>query len=206
MSDHRGGPVRSEAARLAILGATSKLFASRGFDHLTMEGIAAEAGVSKQTIYRWWPTKGALVAECLVEGQIFPRDIVPPDTGDLRRDLATWLSGVFNLIEQPQGEVLVRSLLAAAAASVDVGLQLDEMLGATSAVSARLRSGIAAYQLRADAPVDEISQALLGTVILRALGRKTTDAETVERLVDAVVGSTAAGADRAKGAISAGTH
>jgi len=61
----RSGPVRSEAARQAILEATARLLVERGYDHLTMEGIAATAGVGKQTVYRWWPSKGAVIAECL---------------------------------------------------------------------------------------------------------------------------------------------
>ena len=58
----RSGPVRNENTHQAILEATAMLFAREGYDRLTIEGIAHEAHVGKQTIYRWWSSKGDLVA------------------------------------------------------------------------------------------------------------------------------------------------
>ena len=72
--------------------ATARQFIDRGFDALTIEGVAAEAKVGKQTIYRWWPSRTALVAECLAEGLLMPSWSVPPDSGDVRADLREWLS------------------------------------------------------------------------------------------------------------------
>ncbi|MGO7983441.1 helix-turn-helix domain-containing protein, partial [Rhizobium johnstonii] len=78
MAEHRRGPVRSEVARMAILEATARQFEARGYDQLTMEGIAAEAKVGKQTIYRWWPSKSALVADCLIAGLLFQHRLSAP--------------------------------------------------------------------------------------------------------------------------------
>jgi AcrR family transcriptional regulator len=72
MSEGRRGAVRSEAARTAVLAATSSLIERLGYERVTIEGIASEAGVGKQTIYRWWPSKSAVVAECLLEGALLP--------------------------------------------------------------------------------------------------------------------------------------
>ena len=52
---------RSDTSRRAILDAAFKLVGEVGYAKLTMEGIAARAGVGKQTIYRWWPSKGAVL-------------------------------------------------------------------------------------------------------------------------------------------------
>jgi AcrR family transcriptional regulator len=188
MSEHRQGPVRSEAARVAILEATARLFQIRGYEHLTMEGIAAEAGVGKQTIYRWWPSRAALVADCLLEGRLFSERFNFPSAGDLRADLVTWLDNVFGILEEPSGELLWRSLIAAATENEAVGRRLYESLGIGSSLVPRLRAAVEASDLRADAPVEEIGEALMGALILRALSRLPTQPGSAERLVDAVLG------------------
>lgn len=75
--------------RRAILGAAVRLLAVDGYGHLTTEAIAREAGVSKQTIYRWWPTKAAVVLEALNEAAatIAPEE----DSGSLETDLRVLL-------------------------------------------------------------------------------------------------------------------
>lgn len=192
MSAHRQGPVRSEAARVAILQATARIFQSRGYDHLTMEGIAGEAGVGKQTIYRWWPSKGAVVADCLLDGLLFPEQFALPNTGNLREDLAAWLRNIFGVLEHPSGEMLMRSLIAAAAENADVGLRLYESLGTASSLNARLSEAVIRSELHSDTPVEQVGEALAGAVVLRALSRLPTPAGLPEQLVDAVLGRSAA--------------
>jgi AcrR family transcriptional regulator len=188
LTEHRAGPVRSESARLAILAATATLFSTRGYDHLTMEGIAAQAGVGKQTIYRWWGSKGALVAECLIEGMLLPERFSPPDTGDLRADLVAWLDLLIDAVEKLGGDAFLRSLIVAAAESDEVGRRLQEGLGVDEFLAARLRSAVDAGHLRSDAPFEEIGEALVGAVVLRTLGRRPSGDDRAERLVDAVLG------------------
>ncbi|HWM34060.1 MAG TPA: TetR/AcrR family transcriptional regulator [Pseudolysinimonas sp.] len=183
----RGGRARSEESRNAILDATALLFAQRGYDHLTIEGIAAAAGVGKQTIYRWWRSRGELVADCLLDGRLLPGRFLPPDTGDLRADLAAWLADVLTLLDRTDGEQLMRSLIQAAAENEEVGRRLRERLSADASVTERIQAGIDAGQLRSGAPVAEIADALVGAIILRALSRSGAEASPA-RLVDAVLG------------------
>ncbi|MGA1836942.1 TetR/AcrR family transcriptional regulator [Herbiconiux sp. 11R-BC] len=191
MTENRRGPARSERARVAILEATARIFAARGYDHLTMEGIAAEAKVSKQTIYRWWPDRGALVADCLIENMLLPGDFVPPDTGDLRADLTSWLDGLFDFTAQPGGESIMRSLIAAGAENAEVGRRLNEAMGVTTVLVGRLRRAVGTGELRADAPFEEISEALMGAFIVRALTRAPSSPGVTGRLVTAVLGPAA---------------
>ena len=185
----RSGPVRSEAARLAILDAAAQLLAERGYDHLTMEGIASTAGVGKQTIYRWWPSKGAVVAECLLEGKLLDQRLALPDTGDIRRDLTDWLGEIFTLIESPQGEMILRSLIAAAAEHAEIGRRLRDSLSGSESVSGRLSRAIGtAPNLPEGAPVEQLAEALIGAVLLRALSRAPIQPGDAERLLDAVLG------------------
>lgn len=183
--------MRSEAARIAVLEATARLFATRGYDHMTMEGVAAEAGVSKQTIYRWWPSKGALIADCLLERRLLPDQLTLPDTGDVRADLTSWIATIFRVLDRA-GESLLRSLIAAAAENVEVGQRLHASLGMESSLTDRLRSAIDAGELRADAPLAEIGEALVGSLILRALSRQTVDEAGAARFVTAVLGASRA--------------
>ena len=126
MNEHRAGPVRSAAAREAILAATATLFQEVGYDQLTIEGIAKEAGVGKQTIYRWWRSRGALIAECLTDGRLFRLDLEAPDhrrPGRRRRGVD--VAGRSSILESHNGESLLRSLVAAAAEDADVGNHLS---------------------------------------------------------------------------------
>ncbi|TDD92633.1 TetR/AcrR family transcriptional regulator [Actinomadura rubrisoli] len=63
----RSGNRRDEAARLAVLHAADDLLVERGFGNLTVEAIARRAGVAKQTIYRWWPSKVEILLDTLIE-------------------------------------------------------------------------------------------------------------------------------------------
>ncbi|HST43532.1 MAG TPA: helix-turn-helix domain-containing protein, partial [Conexibacter sp.] len=79
---------RSESSRRAVLAAADALIAEVGYRRLTIEAIAARAGVGKQTIYRWWPSKGAVVFDAFLarfEGGAEAPDW--PDSGDLERDV-----------------------------------------------------------------------------------------------------------------------
>jgi AcrR family transcriptional regulator len=89
------GRPRSEAAEKAILDATLRLLAELGYGGLTMDKVAAEAKVSKATMYRRWPSKVHLVITAFSQLPELPC----PDTGDLRQDLIEVL-GSFLLITQ----------------------------------------------------------------------------------------------------------
>ncbi|MCU1408128.1 MAG: TetR/AcrR family transcriptional regulator [Microbacteriaceae bacterium] len=183
MNEHRTGPVRSAAAREAILDATARLFQGQGYDRLTVEGIAKEAGVGKQTIYRWWPSRGALIAECLIDGRLFPLDFAVPDTGDLMEDVGMWVRRVLSILDAPNGGALLRSLVAAAAEDAGVGEHLSESLGVERYLSERLMIGIRDGQLPQDAPVEQLGQAILGTIIVQALGRIRGHTSPIDQLV-----------------------
>jgi AcrR family transcriptional regulator len=185
----RSGPVRSEAARLAILEATAELLVEKGYDHLTMEGIAARAGVGKQTIYRWWGSKSAVLAECLLEGKLLPDRLSLPDTGDVRRDLTAWLGSVAEVLDGEHGEGIFRSLIAAAVDNADIGRRLRDALSGSESVSGRLAAAIGTVpHLTPGAPVDEIAEALIGAVVLRVLSRSPLDDAAIHDILTAVLG------------------
>jgi AcrR family transcriptional regulator len=108
----RGRP-RSEKARLAVLGAAADLLLENGLAAVSMDAVAARAGVSKATIYRWWPTKETLALDAL-----YHEWDVPParDTGSLRGDLLSLLRPWVRLAgRRPYGRAIAALITAAQA-------------------------------------------------------------------------------------------
>src|SRR5208283_5254030 len=87
------GSRRNEAAEQAILQAAAELLAAGGGALITVGAIAQRAGVGKQTIYRWWPSKSALMLDAMIHRaqQVAPA----PDSGDLHTDLRVFLRSTF---------------------------------------------------------------------------------------------------------------
>jgi AcrR family transcriptional regulator len=79
------GRRRSEVSRKAILDATYELLKTVGFHQMSIEGVAARAGVGKATIYRWWSSKGVLAVEAFMEA-VAP-SIAFRETGSARADI-----------------------------------------------------------------------------------------------------------------------
>ncbi len=99
-ADRRPGRPRSTAADEAILDATADLLAEQGFLALTIEAVAARAGVAKTTVYRRWPGKDELVMDALscmkTPGTDLPGESVRGDLlCMLTRMRDVWLSGRF---------------------------------------------------------------------------------------------------------------
>ncbi|MHA7985198.1 TetR/AcrR family transcriptional regulator [Rathayibacter sp. CAU 1779] len=103
----KAGRKRSEQSRSAILRAAFSQFERSGLQSLTIEGIAAEAGVGKQTIYRWWPSKAHVLMEAVaVNAELL---VSTQDRGSFELDLRAFLTQSFE-IGRTSG---VRELLAA---------------------------------------------------------------------------------------------
>lgn len=170
--DHRRpGAARSETARAAILKATAELIESGGYDHLTIEGIAARAKVGKPTIYRWWSSKSELIAECLVDSALLPDVFVLERSNDVMSDITEWFREVVRFTSVERHAALIRSLVAAAADNREVAAQLTSRLGAhPDSLDGRLADAVALGQLVPDAPIAHIREELLGAIILRAIG------------------------------------
>jgi AcrR family transcriptional regulator len=100
----RGRP-RSQEADRAILSATVELLADRGLSAMSIEEVAARAGVGKTTIYRRWPSKGLLALDAFVAS--FREEQPPNDTGTLRGDLLAALRAWVRAVTQtPMGPML----------------------------------------------------------------------------------------------------
>ena len=114
---------RSEQARLAVLEAADDLLAERGFADLTIEGIAARAGVAKQTIYRWWDSKSDILFDALsTDAEEF---FTAPDHGDLGRDLRDHLGQLAAFLTTADSGAVFRALAGQAQHSPAVAARFE---------------------------------------------------------------------------------
>ncbi|MFD0360994.1 TetR/AcrR family transcriptional regulator [Nocardia sp. GCM10030253] len=103
-----GGPRQASA----IFAATLDLLAEQGYEGLGIESIASRSGVNKTTIYRWWPSKDAVLAAALVHSDLLA--FAMPDTGSLRGDLLALTREITQLLTGEQTAPIVATVLAAA--------------------------------------------------------------------------------------------
>lgn len=118
----RGRP-RSVRAHEAVLKAAAALLLEHGLDAVSMDAVAARAGVSKATIYRWWRTKETLALDALYT-EWSAAAPVPRDTGSLRGDLFELLAPWAHLVSRQRRYALViAGLLAKAQTDPDFAVE-----------------------------------------------------------------------------------
>ncbi|MFJ1959968.1 TetR/AcrR family transcriptional regulator [Streptomyces massasporeus] len=147
---------RSEKSRRAIYDAALALVVEAGYAKTTIEGIAARAGVGKQTIYRWWSSKADVLMEAfldLAEQSVEEAGSTPyafPDTGDLAADLKGVLRATVDELRDPRFEAPSRALAAEGVVNEQLGRRLVAKLMQPSLdlYIARLRAAQEAGQVR----------------------------------------------------------
>ena len=168
------GPKRSADVREAILAAAAALAAEQGFAAASIEAIARRAGAGKQTIYRWWPGRGALFMEVY-------RSLVSADrlrgvaSDDPTADVEVILGRLFRLYGKCAAGAVLAGLIALSADDAPVQRELREglMFGARDVLAAPLegavRRGVLPSRFNADIAV-ETAIALVGHQLLAAPG------------------------------------
>jgi AcrR family transcriptional regulator len=116
------GRPRSQQSHQAMLQATLELLGEVGFDRLSIEAIAARAGVGKTTIYRRYASKEELVADAILHGrgsanESVREEIVLPDTGSLQSDLDELVQNAAQITLSPLGRQTVATIVSSAASN-----------------------------------------------------------------------------------------
>ncbi|MFE0151787.1 TetR/AcrR family transcriptional regulator [Nonomuraea sp. NPDC059007] len=178
----RSGSRRDEAARLAVLHAADDLLAEHGFGALTVEAIARRAGVAKQTIYRWWPSKVEVLLDTLIEdsGKRLPIPTDTPTAEGIRgylRAFARFVTG------DPAGKVLLALIAEAQHDPATAKLFHERYLGPRreqerDMLARAIEAGTVSPSLGPDSAID----ALIGPIVYRGL----TGASVPSGLVDAL--------------------
>ena len=186
----RRGRPRSEKARKAILEAAIELLLEQGLHAMSMDDVAKRAGVSKATIYRWWPSKELLALDALASEWAPPAPAAERDTGTLRGDLlARFRPWLRQLNQKPFGRVIA-GLVAEAQTDPDFAQLYREhfVQPRRDATRPLLLRAIERGEIAPDTNVEVTLDLLYGPIYHRLLhGHAPLNDRFVQQVVDAVI-------------------
>lgn len=161
------GRRRAEDVRHATLTAAVELLLAEGVQALTFSKVAARAGVSKMTLYKWWPSPGALAFDAYFDR--FKETLAFPDTGDIGRDLTTQLHAFVDLLNR--NGAVIAGIIGAAQGDPDLAeaLSTHYVTQRRALAVERLTRARQAGQIRAEVDLETIVDQLWGAVYHRLL-------------------------------------
>jgi AcrR family transcriptional regulator len=183
MTAENGATTRSERSRAAILRAAYDLVLEHPYAEITIEKIAARAGVGKPTIYRRWQSKGPLLLDAFIE-YVVPPVAVP--TGEFGTDVRNWLHRLVDFLTNPATGRITAELVGAMQVDRDLADAWNERLFQPIRVGnlALVRAAQHAGQLR-DGPPDLIVDMLVGPIWFRVLiSRQPLTHAQLDEMVD----------------------
>ena len=184
--------VRSDTSRRAVLQATIDLLSDEPpgpvtLQKLSIEGIARQAGVSKMTIYRWWPSKAALVIDSFLDNHVALTPV--RKTGRAIDALRDHMRSLMRVYSGPEGR-LIAQLIAECQYETSTLEEFKQRFwyGRAEIVSKLIRRAMDEGDLRADLDPSLVSDMLYGPIYMRLLFHMdvTTDDYT-DRLLDAAL-------------------
>jgi AcrR family transcriptional regulator len=182
----RGRP-RNPEADGRILAAASSLILMRGFDSMTVDEVAANAGVGKATVYRRWARKEDLAVAAME--QLYRDEMPAPDTGSIREDLCAMYASVLTFVNSPAGTDYVRTTIKESMRDERIATLYREASeraerGATEVFQRAIDRG----EVRPDIPLGVVVQVLGSLVSTRAVtGQPMPTLEDLDQLVDFVL-------------------
>ena len=181
------GRPRSEQSRIAVIRATSELMHGVGLRTMTTDEISARSGVSKATIYKWWPNKYAVAIEAFLTEMM--AESPDPDTGSAHADFRLVLRGVARFYSGPSAHVFAQ-LIGEAQSDARVQNELREHLVAPRRELMRRiwDRGVARGEIRSDLDANAAVDLLIGSVLYRLLmGHAPLDDTAADALVDTLI-------------------
>jgi AcrR family transcriptional regulator len=180
------GRPRSEKTRKAILKAAFDLLKREGFDGISTQQLAIQAGVSTATLYRWWDNKQAILLDAYLETT---RDLLPSrKTGTPLARLRTYTLRIAQFLKNEKGRVFLRLLLAIQDdPALRKGFYEDVFLPRRAEGCAIVEEAIAAAELPDRVDPDFLINQIIGPQVLRALLEQGLGAKYARRIFDAVI-------------------
>ncbi len=183
---HSAGRPRSEKTRKAILKAAFALLKREGFNEVSAQHIAEEAGVSTATLYRWWDCKQAILLDAYLETT---RQILPyGKRGSPLARLRKYTLRIAEFLNSENGRVFLRLLMA-----IQENPALHKAFYEKVFVPRRaegcgvVQEAVVAGELPAGVDPDFIISLLTGPQIVRALLQQEVNAKSAQTLFDFVV-------------------
>lgn len=182
----RRGRSRDRSKDTAVLEATIKLLAVEGLAGMSMDRVAAAAGVSKVTVYTRWSNKTELVGAALTHLQV---DHVPAPGNDVREDLVALLEAMRRQYAEVGGMAIIGNCLADEPLSGDLLAQIrrSTLLPRRAHFAAAVHAGVDRGELRADVDVDRAVSMIVGNLYADHLAGVDTDGDWAARVVDAAL-------------------
>lgn len=181
------GRPRDKSRDVAIENAAVEILREVGYEHLTIEAVAARAQVSKATIYRRWKNKAALVADSVHHYAFCKAPTI--DTGTLRGDLIEVLSEKVKTMKSADGQ-LIAGLMCMARTDEDLSEVLTERLSgyASAAHAAIFDRAILRGEIPADAKRELVIQLVPAVIGFRIfMARENVNRKFIENFVDDVL-------------------
>jgi AcrR family transcriptional regulator len=172
----------------AILDATRELLAEGGVHRLTMEGVAARAGVAKTTVYRRWRSRDELALAVLID--MVEQVAAAPEQDETRAELVAFVDGAVRILGGTLMGRVMQGLVSELAAAPELAKAFQERVVALRVAEVRriVERGIARGDLRADTDLDLLHELLFGPVYYRLLlSGAPLEPGLAERVVDAVL-------------------
>lgn len=162
---------RNEHSRRAILDAAIAVVTERGYEGTSVERLAQRAGVGKQTIYRWWPSKGAVVLEALEQLVEHVTPLPLPDSGDIVEDIRQQMRAAMMVLSSPDFGPAFRAVVAAAQSDPVLARDSQDKLIESRAAPLRdlLQRAQGRGELRAGVDLDTVIDMLFNVLIFRFL-------------------------------------
>lgn len=180
----RGRP-RDVDADERILTATFEALATVGYEALTVDKVAAEAGVAKTTLYRRWATKEELVLRCLQRRATINN---PAPTGDWRADIGRAVKSLVELMSTKEGRAFI-SVMAAAYNNPDLSMPFSRQYdGPPATIHQALIEGVQSGELRGDLDIDLTMDLFVSAIMFRILAlNEDTSIDASDSIVRAVL-------------------
>ncbi|ORB82977.1 TetR family transcriptional regulator [Mycobacterium kansasii] len=173
-----------------ILEAALTGVADKGYDQLSMDDIAARAGVGKAAIYRRWPSKAELVADAIAQWRRARAPVDPPDTGSLRGDIDALVAAVPDFDDADQSTIRIIVGVATAAMHHPVlAAALDDLVLSRPRQLLRvvLDHAVARGEVAAGRDLSLIPDVAMGLNVLRVMTGRPIDRVFVRRVLEDVI-------------------